>query len=223
MYYKGNWLHAQPSVNISLLPMAKRIYSLRAISEHITVTCRPCKIKGCTHEFENQSPRTTAIAPFKPSKTSTSHVRNWVHLLPCCSCWSAVPWGIQHTRMPAYAGRQTAIFASAPHKEPCGMQSSLVPTQTACPCSVITLELVAINPNSWTRIILLEEASLGLLQVRKTAFKYLQRLHSHRFFCWSALYTVWATVKCHTWGYQLKRQRNPAHRLGLQIHTCRGL
>lgn len=76
VYYKGNWLHTQPSVSISLLPMAKRIYSPSAISEHITVTRRPCKIKGRMYEFENQSPHTTAIAPFKPSKTSTSHARN---------------------------------------------------------------------------------------------------------------------------------------------------
>lgn len=112
VYYKGNWLHTQPSVNISLLPMAKRIYNPRAISEHITVTCRPCKIKGHTYECENQSPHTTAIAPFKPSKTSTSHARNRVHLLPCCSCWSAVLWGIQHTRCQhTQAGRQLFLLA----------------------------------------------------------------------------------------------------------------
>lgn len=117
---------------------------------------------------------------------STSQVRNWVHLpvsLLMLQCGSV---GNSTHALLAYAGRQTAIFARTPHKEPCGMQPLLVPTQTACLCSVITLELVAINPSSWTRLILSEEASLGLLKVRKTAYQYLQRLHSPRFFCWNA-------------------------------------
>lgn len=96
-YYEGNQLHVQPSVNISLLPVAERIYSPSSVSGHITVTCRPCKIKGCLHELENQSSHITAIASFKASKTSTSQVRNRVHLSSSLLHCSMVLWGIQHT------------------------------------------------------------------------------------------------------------------------------
>lgn len=107
MYYKGNWLHAQPSVNTSLLPTDKRIYSPRPVSEHITVTCRPCKIKGRMCEFENQSPHTAAIAPFIASKTSTSQVRNRVHLPSSLLTPHCGSLGIQHTRCwRTHAGRQ---------------------------------------------------------------------------------------------------------------------
>lgn len=148
MSYKGNWLHAQPSVNISLFPMAKRIYSLRAETEYITVTCKPCRIKGCMHESENQSPDTAATAPLIASRTSASQVRNWVHLAASLFTLQCGSVGNSTHALLVYAGWQTAIFARTPHKEPCGMQSLLVPTQTACLCSIITLELVAINPSS---------------------------------------------------------------------------
>lgn len=112
VYYKGNWLHSQPSVNISLLPTAKRIYSPRAVSEHTTLACRHCKIKGHTHESENQSPQATAIALSKarrppdeklgPSSCVAAHAAAWL-CRECKACAASV-------RRPA------AILDRTPHR-----------------------------------------------------------------------------------------------------------
>lgn len=170
--------------------------------QNTAITCRPWKIKELLPQWvwEPKSPCCCSCSfhsqqdlhlpgPFPPS----------LLLLECDSVGNSTGcWRAQAVRQ---------LFLLGLHTKSPGMQPSLEPTQTARPCSILTLESGATNPSSWTRIILLQEASLGLCKVRKMAFKYLQRLHSPGFFCWRLLYAVWATVKCHMWGYQLEREK----------------
>lgn len=88
------------------------------------------------------------------------------------------------------------------------MQSSLLPTQTTCLCSVLTLGLAAIIPQQLNSYRPLGSGVSLSLQERKMAFKYLQRLHSlsfgfgfilFYFFTGVLLYSPLTTVKCHTW------------------------
>lgn len=132
--------------------------------QNTQVTCRPWIIKGLPEwVWEPKSPCYCSCSfcsqqdlhlpgPLPPS----------LLLLECDSvgnstgCW----W--------AQAVRQ--LFLLGLHTKSPGMQPSLEPTQTARLCSTKTLESGAVTPSSWTRIILLQEASLGLLKVRKMAF-----------------------------------------------------
>lgn len=166
-----------------------------------SVTCRSWKIKGLPEWFWEPKSPCCCSCPF--CSQQDLHLPGPLPppllLLECDSV------GNSTLCRQAQAVRQ--LFLLGLYTKSPGMQPSLEPTQTARPCSIVTLESEAINPSSWTRIILLQKASLGLLKVRKMAFKYLQRLHSPRFFCWRLLYDVWATVKCPMWGYQLERQK----------------